>query len=65
MTEAEIEKFDRDDRPITGTAPTTNAPQGAPLEDVEASMHVKDSSGQSQYAPGGSLAKETARTAEE
>ena len=65
LTEAEIEKLDQEETPTTGTVPTTNAPPGAPLGEVEASIQYKDEDRMPQYAPEGSLAKEMARDKEE
>ena len=44
-----------------GPAPTTFAPSGAPIEEVEAAMHPEPQRTEEGYAAGGSLAKELAK----
>lgn len=67
LTEAEIDALD-DDAPTTSSnaAPTTTAPTGAPIEQVEAGMREAEAleqqpEGRGQYAKDGSLAQDLKR----
>ena len=75
LTEAEIAQLDKevavDPNLQTSAGPTTTAPEGAPIEEVQAGMKSaaaeaekeeaeKPQTGEASYAPGGSLAKDEA-----
>ena len=75
LTEAEIAQLDKevaeDPNLQTSAGPTTTAPEGAPIEEVQAGMKSaaaesekeeaeKPKTGEASYAPGGSLAKDEA-----
>ena len=61
LTEAEFAALN-DNNGSTSSSDTTTAPEGAPIDEVQAGLHASEAQeGSASYAPGGSLAKELAR----
>lgn len=73
LTEAELEALNKDNNDneasssTTTTSPPakTNAPDGAPIDEVRTGLHSEVQEEESPYAPGGSLGRELKREQEE